>query len=155
MGGCGLGGACGHSKHLSCHIKGKKKASEGRGTQMKGPGRTNSAYRLDVVQLVIIVKEEGEVLVRDIDGRVSSVLLVFLLRVPTAREGILVDLHREQECIVKRRECSTLYNSVTAVVRVLDLLLLVVYVRNVLVVVVKGHELVQQRERHGATLLKR
>ena len=49
-------------------------------------------YLFDVCQFVIILHEEGEVLIGDIYIRLPTVLLVFLLGVSSTREGILGNL---------------------------------------------------------------
>ena len=50
------------------------------------------SHLFNVCQFVVIVKEEGEVLVGDVHSGVSTILLMLLLRVTTTRESILGDL---------------------------------------------------------------
>ena len=47
---------------------------------------------MDLFELSIILQEKLEVLVRDVDVRVSSIALVDLLGCPPSAEGMLVDL---------------------------------------------------------------
>lgn len=50
----------------------------------------------ELCQSLVILKEEGEVLVRDIDLRVASQSPMLLLGVLTTTECILGDLHKSQ-----------------------------------------------------------
>ena len=54
-------------------------------------------HLFDVSQLVIVLKEEGEVLVGDIHRRVATVLLMLLLCVTTSGESIFGDLELKGE----------------------------------------------------------
>lgn len=67
----------------------------------------NKPYSFNFGQLLIILEEESEVLIGDINFRVSSQLPVFFNGVPSPRKGILVNLYTEE-----RRERKECYNTI-------------------------------------------
>ena len=59
-------------------------------------------HLFDLCEFLVILQEEGEVLVGDIHLRVTTKLLVFLLCVSPTRERILGDLLNGQQIIIPR-----------------------------------------------------
>ena len=57
----------------------------------------NPTHRLDVSQLLVVLHEEGEVLIGNIDLRVPTQLPVLFNGVSTTRESILIDLHEVRQ----------------------------------------------------------
>ena len=67
--------------------------------------RFNEFYLFDFLKALVIFQKELEILVSNINGRVSSFLSVFFNCIPASREGVFIHLQREVQQNMKL--CST------------------------------------------------